>query len=400
MRLIINAIGVLMMLFMVSCSDNLEINTEVSVPDLYTFERNGESTVSFSGQTERIGMATELVAAMSDFDRTEEELIEMYANQSASGDDVDPYENPDYNASSKSVKSKVAASLDIFSSNAVESAEIKAQLQEWITAQVQEVFPNENTLAEEGVAGQIADGTSVRYINAKGLEYNQAVGKSLIGALIVDQISNNYLSADLLDNVELDNDNVITDAENTYTAMEHFWDEAYGYLFGFSADTADPLATLGDDNFLNKYLSRVENDSDFAGIAEEIFSAYKTGRAAIVAKNYELRDQQAAIIKERLAEIVAIRAVYYLQQGKVALSNGDFGGGFHDLSEGFGFIYSLRFARNADSNNTYFSRSEVDAYISSLTQGNGFWDVQASTLDEISQSIADKFDFTVEQAAE
>jgi hypothetical protein len=400
MRLIINALGVLMMLFMVSCSDNLEINTEVSVPDLYTFERNGESTVSFSGQTERIGMATELVAAMSDFDRTEEELIEMYANQSASGDDVDPYENPDYNASSKSVKSKVAASLDIFSSNAVESAEIKAQLQEWITAQVQEVFPNENTLAEEGVAGQIADGTSVRYINAKGLEYNQAVGKSLIGALIVDQISNNYLSADLLDNVELDNDNVITDAENTYTAMEHFWDEAYGYLFGFSADTADPLATLGDDNFLNKYLSRVENDSDFAGIAEEIFSAYKTGRAAIVAKNYELRDQQAAIIKERLAEIVAIRAVYYLQQGKVALSNGDFGGGFHDLSEGFGFIYSLRFARNADSNNTYFSRSEVDAYISSLTQGNGFWDVQASTLDEISQSIADKFDFTVEQAAE
>lgn len=400
MRLIINAIGVLMMLFMVSCSDNLEINTEVSVPDLYTFERNGESTVSFSGQTERIGMATELVAAMSDFDRTEEELIEMYANQSASGDDVDPYENPDYNASSKSVKSKVAASLDIFSSNAVESAEIKAQLQEWITSQVQEVFPNENTLAEEGVAGQIADGTSVRYINAKGLEYNQAVGKSLIGALIVDQISNNYLSADLLDNVELDNDNVITDAENTYTAMEHFWDEAYGYLFGFSADTADPLATLGDDNFLNKYLSRVENDSDFAGIAEEIFSAYKTGRAAIVAKNYELRDQQAAIIKERLAEIVAIRAVYYLQQGKVALSNGDFGGGFHDLSEGFGFIYSLRFARNADSNNTYFSRSEVDAYISSLTQGNGFWDVQASTLDEISQSIADKFDFTVEQAAE
>jgi hypothetical protein len=400
MRLIINAIGVLMMLFMVSCSDNLEINTEVSVPDLYTFERNGESTVSFSGQTERIGMATELVAAMSDFDRTEEELIEMYANQSASGDDVDPYENPDYNASSKSVKSKVAASLDIFSSNAVESAEIKAQLQEWITSQVQEVFPNENTLAEEGVAGQIADGTSVRYINGKGLEYNQAVGKSLIGALMVDQISNNYLSADLLDNVELDNDNVITDAENTYTAMEHFWDEAYGYLFGFSADTADPLATLGDDNFLNKYLSRVENDSDFAGIAEEIFSAYKTGRAAIVAKNYELRDQQAAIIKERLAEIVAIRAVYYLQQGKVALSNGDFGGGFHDLSEGFGFIYSLRFARNADSNNTYFSRSEVDAYISSLTQGNGFWDVQASTLDEISQSIADKFDFTVEQAAE
>ena len=399
MRLIINTLAAIILLFMVSCSDSKDIGNDINVPDLYTFDRGGESTVSFSGQTLRIGMATELTSAMTDFDRSEEELIEMYANQTASGGDVDPYENPDYNESTKSVKSKVATSLDIFSANTVESAEIKAQLQEWISAQVTEVFPNENTLATPGVAGQIGDGTSVRYINAQGLEYNQAVTKSLIGALMVDQISNNYLSSTLLDNVELDNDNVVTDANSPYTAMEHFWDEAYGYLFGFSTDFTDPLATLGEDSFLNKYLSRVESDQDFAGIAAEVFEAYRTGRAAIVAKDYEVRDQQAAIIKERLAEVIAIRAVFYLQQGKVALGNGDFGGAFHDLSEGFGFVYSLRFAKNADSNDTYFSRSEVDGFIATLTAGNGFWDIDASTLDQMSESIADKFDFTVAQAA-
>ena len=45
----------------------------------------------FSGQTTRIGMATELVGAMLDFDKTSEELIEMYTNATASGGDADPF---------------------------------------------------------------------------------------------------------------------------------------------------------------------------------------------------------------------------------------------------------------------------------------------------------------------
>lgn len=387
-------------MLMVSCEDSLDTKSNIVVPEFYSFERDGVSTVSFSGQTVRIGMATEMTSAMTDFDRTEVELIEMYANQSASGAEVDPYENPDYNASTKSVKSKVANSLDLFSSNSVESAKIKSEIQGWISNQVNEVFPNQNQLAEPGIAGQIADGSSVRYISAQGLEYNQAVTKSLIGALMIDQISNNYLSSDLLDNVELDNDNVVTDANNPYTAMEHFWDEAYGYLFGFSSEASNPLVTLGEDSFLNKYLSRVNNDPDFAGIASEIFDAYKMGRAAIVATDYTVRDQQAEIIKDKLAQVIAIKAVFYLQQGKTALSNSDFGGGFHDLSEGLGFVYSLRFIRIPNSTETYFTAEEVDGFIDTLTTGNGFWDLDSATLDQLSETIASKFDFTVAQAGQ
>jgi len=396
----------------ISCSNDtpdpvemIEENIGITAPDSYSFSRDGSSTISFSGQTTRIGMASELISAMKDFRTSKAQLLEMFANETANGGDASPFDDNLLNESTKSVKSKVAASQDYFSSNTAESSSIKADFENWIVAQVDEVFPNETELASPSKAGQIADGSSARYVNAKGLEYNQAVNKSLIGALMLDQIINNYLSPSVLDagTQIADNNNDIVAEGESYTIMEHKWDEAFGYLFGATANPSDPKPTVGsDDSFLNKYLGRVEGDSDFAGITAKIIDAFTLGRAAIVGKDYELRDMQANIIQEELSKVIAVRAVYYLQQGKNALpSDGNeaaYGGAFHDLSEGFGFVYSLRFTRNPDTNNTYFSKNEVDEFISTLTEGNGFWDVSPDALDTISESIAAKFDFTVAQA--
>lgn len=389
------------MFILISCGDN-EPDIQIDNPIVYDFNRNGQSTVSFSGQTTRILMATELINSMMDFDKSSTELLEMFANQTISGSDVNPFQNADLNASTKSIKSKVAASSDFFSSNTTRSAEIKADFENWIISQANELQPNQNVLAERGTAGQIADGSSVRYINSKGLEYDQAVNKGLIGALMVDQIINNYLSTSVLDagsNRE-ENDLGTTLADKAYTNMEHKWDEAYGYLFGGASNTIDPLTVLGEGRFLNKYLARVEGDTDFAGIADDIWQAFKLGRAAIVAGDYTVRDEQAEIIRSKIADVIGVRAIYYLQNGKTNLTNGSIGPAFHDLSEGFGFIYSLQFLRVPNSNEALFSSAEVDGYISQLTAGNGFWDLSSETLDQISEDIADKFDFTVEQAAE
>ncbi|NNE27897.1 MAG: DUF4856 domain-containing protein [Saprospiraceae bacterium] len=392
---------ILTALILFSCSED-KPNPQVENPAFYDFERKGQSTVSFSGQTTRILMATELLQSMLDFNMTSSQLLEMYTNESPTGQDVGPFGNPELNASSKSIKSKVAASIDFFSANTAESAAIKSDFENWIIAQVEEVYPNQNQLATQGVAGQIADGTSVRYVNGKGLEYDQAVGKGLIGALMVDQMLNNYLSPAVLDeaNNRTLNDAQITEEGKRYTTMEHKWDEAYGYLFGLSTDASDPLSTLGEDNFLNKYLARVDNDSDFTGIAQEIFDAFKLGRAAIVAGDYHLRNAQAEIIRKKISELVAIRAVYYLQQGKsgIPTTGNNYGPMFHDLSEGFGFVYSLRFLRKPDSDDPYFTRTEVDGFINQLISGNGFWEISGETLDFISEEIASKFEFTVEQA--
>jgi len=373
----------------------------ITAPETYEFLRDGESTVSFSGQTTRIAMGAELVNALVDLDQTADNLIEMYANQSSDGGDVSPYSDESLNSSTKSIKSKVAASADFVAVNgSVVSSTLKNEIENWILSQVLEVNANANQLASPGVAGQVADGSTPRYVSAKGLEYNQAVSKSLIGALMVDQISNHYLSPTVLDagtQVE-DNESGITVEGKSYTTMEHKWDEAYGYLFGASANPTEPLLTLGDDNFLNKYLARVEADEDFSGIAQEIFVAFKLGRAAIVGQDYELRDIQAEVINEALAKVIAIRAIYYLQSGKDALANNDIGGAFHDLSEGYGFIYSLRFIRQAGTHHAYFTTDEVDGFIDQLMIGNGFWDVSAETLDALSETVASAFDFTVDQA--
>ena len=384
-------------LLLTSCEkDNAKT---VTAPLTYEFLRGGETTVSFSGQTTRIAMATELNSALVDKDKSAEQLIEMYSNMTVDGEDANPFNDTDLNNSTKSIKSKVAASADFFSMNTVESSKIKADIESWIIKQVSEVFPQSNQLAAAGVFGQIADGSTPRYVNGKGLEYNQAVNKSLIGALMVDQISNNYLSTAVLDagtQLEENNDEVLKEGKS-YTTMEHKWDEAYGYLFGASANPAQPLLTLGDDSFLNKYLDRVDSDEDFAGIALEVYNAFKLGRAAIVEHDYELRDQQAELIKKRLAEVIAIRAVHYLQIGKIALAAGDYGGAFHDLSEGFGFIYSLKFVKRPGSTQALYTSDEIDGFLNQLMEGNGFWDVTDVTLDSLSEEISSHFDFTVSQ---
>ncbi|MGB5821618.1 MAG: DUF4856 domain-containing protein [Saonia sp.] len=373
--------------------------TAIDNPATFVFQRNGESTVSFSGQTTRILMGEELIADLKDDTSTSEGLNAMFAHEEGNPD----FEDADLNASDKNIRSKTAASADFFSSNATDQALIRADFVSWIQTQVDEVFPNFGLAAQPGVAGQLADGTSTRYVADNGLEMDQVFGKSLIGALMVDQILNNYISAAFLDagsNRE-NNDNGVTEDGETYTTMEHDWDEGYGYTYGTAANLADPNATIGaDDSFLNKYIGRVEGDSDFAGIADDIFQAFKLGRAAIVAKDYEVRDAQAEILREKISEVMAIRAVFYLEQGKIALEADDFGGAFHDLSEGYGFIYSLQFTRMPNSTAPYFTKTEVDAFLSDLMDDgdNGLWDVTPETLEAISAAIAAKFSFTVEQA--
>lgn len=385
---------------LVSCDDD-DQGPIIDEPETYEFTRDGASTVSFSGQTERILMGEELISAMKDFSVTVEQLQNMFANPEG----VDPFANAELNASTKSIRSKTAASADYFSANTAAAAQIKQAFDAWIAAQVNEVAPAENTLATAGNPGQIADGSATRYVNGQGLEYDQMVGKGLIGALMTDQALNNYLSTAVLDadaNID-ENDNGTVAEGKSYTNMEHKWDEAYGYLYGTAANPADPNATLGaDDNFLNKYIARAENDEDFMGIADDIFNAFKLGRAAIVAGDYKLRDEQAEIIREKVSAIIGIRAVYYLQQAKLALETAPVnqGGVFHDLSEAYGFIYSLQFTRKPNTDAPYFTGSQVDAFLTDLLDDgvNGLWDVTPETLQTLSEQIAAEFDFTIEQA--
>jgi len=400
-----------------TCTDGIQNGDEIDIdcggsctpcaiaienPSSYTFNRAGESTVSFGGQTTRIKMATELLGAFGDDGASLEKLQAMFAHEEG----VVDFEDVDLNASDKSVRSKTAASADYFSTNATDQALIRADFDGWIQAQVDEVFPNWGVAAEAGVAGQLADGERTRYVNSGGLEYNQLFAKGLIGALMTDQTLNNYLSPSVLDEGEnrTNNDAGTPEEGESYTTMEHKWDEAYGYVYGLNADPADPNADLGADSFLNEYIGKLQEDTDFEGIADEIFQAFKLGRSAIVSKDYNVRNEQAAIIREKISQVLAVRGIFYLQAGKRALEeeSPNYGSAFHALSEAYGFIYSLQFTRKPDADGPYFSKAESEAFLVDLMDDgeNGLWDVTPKTLDTISAAITERFDFTLEQAAE
>lgn len=368
----------------------------IEQPTSYEFTRDGESTVSFGGQTTRIAMATELVSALKVSTTSETELNNMFAHIEGNTDFTDA----DLNASGKNIRSKVAASKDFFSANTTGSNAIKADFDAWISEQATTVFPNWAVEATAGTAGfkQEAGGGSIRYVNGKGLELNQAVAKGLIGGLMADQILNNYLSVAVLDagDNRVNNTNKVVESGKTYTTMEHKWDEAFGYLYGAEANPAFPI--LNGDSFLNNYLGKVNDDDDFAGIANTVFNAFALGRAAIIANDYDLRDEQIEILRENISKVIAIRAVHYLQGGKNALATDDMAKTFHQLSEGFGFIYSLQFTRQPNADIPYLYDTEVEALTNELMLGNGFWEVTPTTLDDMSENIATRFGFTVQQA--
>ena len=337
--------------------------TTIETPTEFSFIADGFNTVSYGGQTARLDMASEMMSAISSNGTTADALMGMFENSGSYFSDAD------LNASSKQIKSKTAA----YSTSSVQMA-IHASFDSWFTDYATNVAPivGTTTMATAGSAG-MADN---RELNAKGMEYDQIAAKSLIGALCLDQVVNGYLSevkiGDAVDNVSRD-----PNEDNNATAMEHHWDEGFGYVYGkFGPDNL--TGDLGNDGLLGKYLNKYD---DYRVI---VFDAFKKGRQAIVQNCSTVRDEQAQIIKETLSMVVASKAEYYLRKAADAADlSPDY---FHALSEAYGFILSLQFTYTADGT-PYFSNSEVNTMLQQLEAGNGFWDRTDAELNEMENAI-------------
>ena len=388
----------------VSCSDDDQPITEptfdYTIPSTYSFERNGVSSVDYSGQYSRISMLDEMGnyiknQAVAGNIVDDNLMNEMYINTNNS------FSNEALNSSGKQLANKTAASYDYFTlfqggGSTAEQAAVKALFQSTFS---DANLASQGNVAKPGIAGYYIDGSSKRLFAANGLEPQQVFLKGMMGACLLDQVVNNYLSSAKLDsgvNKE-NNTNKVLEANQTYTTMEHNWDEAYGYIYGADNLTATP-ATY---KYWSSYINQVNADADFNKIKENIDLAFRTGRAAITANDYGTRDAQAAIIKENIALVPAVRAVYYLQEGKAKLTTDGGAKAFHALSEAYGFIIALRYTNKPGTNNPYFSKTEVDTILATLISGtNGLWDIDTlpTKLDALSTQIATKFGFTVDQA--
>ena len=343
----------------------------VVAPATYSFERDGVSTVSFSGQTCRLQMAKDIYDLMNDADgATVSEFLTMF-NEGTGFDFA-------YTCG-KNVGGKTAASPTA-------SSTVKTQFEDMFTVLVDEVYPNWTSSASVGVSGQITTSTGSTYqVDGKGLEIDQAFIKGLMGAMVVDQMTNNYLTPSKLDGDGTTNN---TDGlgAGEYTDMEHYWDEGYGYLYGYNnehvggSDNNANGPAEGTGVLVNKYLKKL-NEGSHPGIANVIYDAFKLGRAAIVAGDYDLRDSQANIIRENMDKIIAQKAIDYLSGAAITIESGaPREDTFHGLSEGYGFVMSLQFT-------SYFSNSEVNSMLDQMMAGNGFWDISADDLNTMVSQI-------------
>ena len=359
----------------------------IQAPETYSFERNGESTISYSGQTTRLEQADELYAALNSSESTEAGLNLMFNGSDGSSAG---FANDLLNGTSKIIGSKTA------SSTIAGSATTKQRFNQYIINFAYSVAPNWNMDAAPGVPGSITspDGVSTYQINAEGQELNQLFFKGLIGAFTLDQIVNNYIHPNQLDSGTRidDNDNGVLSGDKPYTDMEHKWDEGFGYLYGQEGDLDDVGATLGSalagsGNLLMKYFKKVNAEGGYEpGIGQTVYDAFIMGRTAIVNGDYALRDQQADIIQVELSKVVGYYAIHYLNDYLSKIEENNVAKAHHSLSEAYGFILSLQFTNNGNDE-PYMSKGDVEYYLD--TYFSDFHNIDANYITAPNQGMID-----------
>lgn len=256
------------------------------------------------------------------------------------------------------------------SKSAAEADAVRVKLEAEFTT-LATISQSNSVIAEKGKAGKLG----TRLVDSKGMETAQIIQKSMIGSLQLDYIANILLTKGL------EADNYIVVSGKKYTQLEHNWDEAYAlltlnpiYLAG-STDAAKGTTEFALGSYVWEY-----NKANYA----KIYPAFLKGRAAIVNNDRTELKVQATFIKTQLERSIAASAIGYLEKWGNRTNDADRA---HDIGEGVGFIYSLRFA-TVHGGDAAFSDGIITNLISST---GGFWDITPAKVAAATASIKAKF---------
>ena len=297
------------------------------VPSEYVFtDGDGNNTVSYSGQTARMDMLSEMVSYLKTANNdasvtlSASDLLAMYDNSYTGWSDTSLVGN------GKQLKSKTALG----------DAGIQSMFEGWMNAAAA-ATPSSNTSYLQ---------------DSSGLEWTQVIEKGLMGACFANQMTSNYLAG-----ISSDDNSTIEDGKY-YTEMEHHWDEAYGYF----TDAPD-YPTNGTNRFWGKYANKSYLE-DNIGSATDIATAFRTGRAAIAAGNTADALAQAEIIKTETKQMVAGMALHYLNDVKAQVASGiaDQSSINHSMSEALAFIFGIQFVTDSPE----MSSADVMALVSQI----------------------------------
>lgn len=190
---------------------------------------------------------------------------------------------------------------------------------------------NNGTTASQGVGGFVARGSNKIIVGPKGVEYGQGFTKGTMGAMLYAKAIKALSSIKTMNTTDT-------------TSAQALMDEAFGYL-SVPIDY-DPTATYASSDpkkplLWGGYLAERGKDIN-AGAT--IFNAFLKGRAAIGGYDKAVRNEQIDIIIAKWEQLAAAAALAYVTSPTAAAGN--LGTQFHALSEGLGFILSLKYRPN------------------------------------------------------
>lgn len=330
-----------------------------TVPTTYSFtDGNGNNTVSYSGQTERLDQLSEMVVVMkSGISQSVDAQIlnDMFENTGGNG-------NGNFSFSStKQLKDK-CFELD------------QPLFENWIDSLAKASLSFAQTAAD-GQAGILTSGTSTYLFDDKGIEYVQLIEKGLMGAVFMNQALNVYFGDGKMD---VDNSTAVDAVDGKfYTAMEHHFDEAFGY-FGVDVD----FPTTIPNRFWGKYCN---SQDGLLNSNADMMNNFLKGRAAIT--NNALADRDVAIqnIRKEWEEISAFQAIKYLDDAVGYFGNDD-AKFLHALSEAYAFAWNIRYS----SVETRRMNPTEHASLMALFPEN-FWTISVADLNAIIAAIEAKY---------
>ncbi len=211
------------------------------------------------------------------------------------------------------------------------------------------LYSQSTMAASAGVAGVVASSVSSgkKYLlSPNGVFYSQVIKKTFNG-LFTCQIANVYMTDSISNTV--DNTTVVA---GTGTAMEHHWDEAFGF---YGVPVNFPTSTSG-----LKYLGSYSNQVD-SGLHcnATLMNAFLKGRAAISNKDMTTKDAQAKIIITAMEQLDAASIVQEMKETDANIVAGDAVAAYGTLSESLGFVRSLKYLNSS-------TRIITDAQITQL----------------------------------
>lgn len=330
------------------------------IPTTYAFQdANGNSTVSYTGQTDRLNQLREMTVLMKSGNSTTvsaQALKDMFANVGDNG-------NGNFSFSStKQLKDKCfTADVNLF--------------EEWMDSLAVSSQSNAMT-ASNGQAGTLTTGSgSTYFFNGNGVEYVQLIEKGLMGAVFMHQALNVYFGPGKMD---VDNTTAEDPANGAYyTEMEHHFDEAFGY-FGVDIDFPNNVPS----DFWGKYCNRQDPTLNCNA---DMMNNFLKGRAAISNNVLADRDEAILALRTEWEEISAFQTITYLESC-IANFGSDDALFLHALSEAYAFAWNLRYAPTETRRMTPTEHAALMAQFKT-----NFWDMTVADLNGLIATLEAKF---------